>query len=102
MVLLYAAVAVFGVVAILFRDRIADRESPAEFWLVYGIVFIALGVFFAAVYGAAFLLPRRPWAWIYHIVMIGIGLTSGCTMPAAIPLLIQWIKPETRAYFGRA
>jgi hypothetical protein len=24
-----------------------------------------------------------------------------CTLPAAIPILIAWLKPETKAAFGR-
>jgi hypothetical protein len=28
-------------------------------------------------------------------------MTSVCCIPACVPLLIYWIKPETKAYFGR-
>ncbi len=34
-------------------------------------------------------------------VLIGLGLTSCCTWPATIPLIIQWLKPEMKARFGR-
>jgi hypothetical protein len=101
MALLYLACVVGGAVLVIFRDRLADAENPAAFFLVYGSVLIASGAVFAGVYLAAFFLPRRPWTWIYHIVLIGIGLTSPCTMAAAVPLLIAWIRPETRAWFGR-
>jgi hypothetical protein len=28
-------------------------------------------------------------------------MTSACFLPACIPLLIYWIKPDVKAYFGR-
>ena len=59
---------------------------------------------FAGIWGigflASFLLPRRPWAWIYHLVLIGGGVLS-CFLPAAVPLLIAWIRPDVQWYFGR-
>jgi hypothetical protein len=32
-------------------------------------------------------------------VTIGLGMTSACTLPICIPLLIFWLKPETKAFF---
>ncbi len=58
-------------------------------------------IYLLAVYVSAFLLPRRPWAWIAHLVLIARGLTSCCTMPASIPLLVIWRKPETQASYGK-
>lgn len=50
---------------------------------------------------AAPFLPKAPWAWIYHLVLIGLGMTSACCLPVCIPLLMHWMKPETKAFFGR-
>jgi hypothetical protein len=33
-------------------------------------------------------------------VIICLGMTSACFLPVCIPLLIFWIKPETKLYFG--
>jgi hypothetical protein len=55
-------------------------------------------------YGACmipFVFQPRPWLWVYDLVVICVGMTSFCCMPVCIPLLIFWIKPEVRAYFGR-
>ncbi|MGB7159266.1 MAG: hypothetical protein WBD40_14450 [Tepidisphaeraceae bacterium] len=60
-----------------------------------------MGVPLAAVFGVAPFLPRRPWVWIYDLVLICLGLTSICCMPATIPLLIFWLKPEAKAWFGK-
>jgi hypothetical protein len=103
MALLYLACVAGGVLMIVFRESIAaaePRDSPT-LWLVYGLALIAVGAVLAAVYLAAFFLPARRWAWVYHLVLIAFGLTSCCCLPASIPLLIFWIKPETQAHFGR-
>ena len=55
----------------------------------------------AGVFGAAPFLPRRPWVWIYDLVLICLGLTSVCCLPATIPLLVYWLKPEAKSWFGR-
>ena len=68
------------------------------------IIFSVLAVLclpFAAFYGAAPFLPNKPWVWTYGIVAIAIGMTSACCLPACIPLLIYWMKPETKRYFGK-
>jgi hypothetical protein len=44
--------------------------------LADAVLFIGLGVPFAAAYLAAFFIPPRPWACIDHIVLIAIGMTS--------------------------
>lgn len=43
-----------------------------------------------------------PWLWTYDLVIICLGMTSTCILPASIPLLIFWLKPETKRYFGKS
>ena len=69
---------------------------PTEF---LGGLYIALGIIFMIPPLVAFFLPKRPWAWVYHLVMICLGMT-GCTIVASIPLIIFWIKPEVKQYFN--
>jgi MFS family permease len=98
MAAMYLLVTVAGVVlAVLAPD--SDGEPFPRF---IGLMYAVIGVPFAAAYLAAFFIPRAPWAWIYHLVLICIGLTSICCMPATIPLLIYWLKPEAKQFFGRA
>jgi hypothetical protein len=100
--LLYLAFAGFGVtVFVVGPDRFADAKTSAEEWNVLGVVFIAMGLGLGGVFGIAPFLPRRPWVWIYDLVLIALGLTSACLWPMTIPLLIFWIKPETKRWFGR-
>ena len=62
---------------------------------------MAISIPLAILYGAAIVLPPRPWTWIYGFVPICIGMTSCCILPFSIALIVFWIKPETRHYFGR-
>jgi hypothetical protein len=100
MTLLYVAVVV-GVLA-LFWAEWADAEMSAAELLVFGGMVLALGLALAGAFAASFFLPRRPWVWVYHLVLIAIGMTSACCLPVTVPLLVFWIRPEVKAYFGRA
>ena len=77
-----------------------DPDAAAEMYFS-GLVMLVLTVPLAAAFWAAPFLPKKPWAWVYHLVLICIGMTSACCLPACIPLLIFWIKPDTKQFFGR-
>lgn len=66
---------------------------------IQGIIMLVVGIPLFFLYAAAPFLPRKPWNWIFSMVLICIGMTSCCCIPACIPLLIFWIKPETKQYF---
>ncbi|WP_394829599.1 hypothetical protein [Pendulispora albinea] len=64
-------------------------------------IFLVTGPLLTVAYGIAPFLPKKPWAWTYHVVLIGMGLTSLCCLPVTLPLLLQWLKPEAKSFFGR-
>ena len=99
MVALYVMVMALGVILAVVQPE-SDTGS-AEESLIMGLAYAIVGAIFAVVYAVALFLPRKPFNWIVGIVMLAIGMTSCCFIPAALPLLIFWIKPETQAYFGR-
>jgi hypothetical protein len=99
MALLYLFAAAAGLL-LLFVDP-ANFGEDAVVVRIQGIIFFVLGLVFMIPFAAAPFLPKKPWVWIYGLVMIAIGMTSLCCMPVTIPLLIFWIKPETRRFFGR-
>lgn len=68
---------------------------------IVGVVFAVIGVPLGVVFAAAPFLPRRPWVWVYDLVLIILGLTSCITWPLTIPLLIYWLKAETKWWFGQ-
>lgn len=81
--------------------------SPEELempWIVAravgGILLILDVLLITASLLGAFLSPR-PWVWIYGLILICLGMTSACFLPICIPLLIFWIRQETKAYYGR-
>ena len=78
-----------------------ELDMPQWFFIGYVIMIFGLSSLMAAAFGVALFLPPKPWTWVYHLVMICMGLTSPCCMPASIPLLIFWIKDDSRHYFGR-
>jgi len=99
MAVMYLVCLVLGLYVI-----IAEPTRPgtsAEETRLTGYVFVAFGFLLAIPFAAGPFLPRKPWAWIFGLVLICVGLTSLCCLPAAIPLLLSWLKPETKAYFGR-
>ena len=98
MALLYLVMAVMGV-AFMFMEP--DREMSEAEMKIMGSVFIILGLAFCVPYAAAPFLPRKSGVWIFGLVLICLGLTSLCCLPVCIPLLIAWLKPEMKAFYGR-
>ena len=88
-----------GLVILFFGESWLEMEHMDAFFL--GPVLIVLSVPFLIIYAAAVFLPRKPWVWIYDLVLIAGGFTSCCTLPFCVALLIFWLKPEVKAYFGR-
>ena len=102
MALLYLLLAGFGVTVLAVGpDQFADPKTSADEWVGIAIALIAVGLVLGVAFGLAPFLPRRPGAWVYDLVLIALGLTSACLWPMTIPLLIFWIKPETKRWFGR-
>lgn len=95
--LMYLAVAgVLVALAVFAPESLAEELGPA-------ILLLAIAgfcVLLAVVYLAALAFPLRPWAWAYDIVLICLGFTGCLTLPFAIALLIFWIKPEVKNWFG--
>lgn len=96
---LYFLFSVLGIVMATFASRIPDQNPEQA--LITGIAYAVVGAVFFLLYMVALALPPKPYNWIVGIVMIAIGMTSCCLWPAVIPLLIYWVKPETRKFFGR-
>ena len=98
MALLYLATAVMGIVFLVTEP---DREMSEAEARIMGVVMIILGLVFFTPYALAPFFPRKSWAWVFGLVLICIGLTSLCCLPVCIPLLIFWLKPEMKTFYGR-
>lgn len=98
MALLYLGTALMGIVFIAAEPDAEMGEAEAK---IMGSVFLVMGIVFGAGYAFGPFLPRQSWGWVFGLVLICIGLTSACCLPACIPMLIFWVKPEMKAFFGR-
>lgn len=89
----------------VFLSLFSATSAATDMFKEVGPVFAVLVSLLALALFVACLLPLilkpRPWLWTYNLIIICLGMTSACMLPASIPLLIFWIKPEARKYFGR-
>lgn len=87
----------------LWPDSPMYAQTPPEEHVILKImggIYLLIGLLGIVVYLIPFFLGRKPWVWIYHLVMICLGIPAGFLI-ASIPLLIFWLKPEVKAYYGR-
>ena len=97
--LFYALAIAFSAWLLVTGDPPPPTTTIAP-WLAMGLWFGFFAVLLVA-YAVAPLLPRKPWTWIYGIVIIAFSALGGCFF-VAIPLLVFWIRPDLQAYLGRA
>jgi hypothetical protein len=97
--------ALFYALAIAFSAWLLVTGDPPPPTTLASVLAMGLWFGFCAVllvaYAIAPLLPRKPWTWIYGIVIIAFSALGGCFF-VAIPLLVFWIRPDLQAYLGRA
>ena len=56
----------------------------------------------AAAYAFAAVVPRKPWGWVFGLVMIcTTTFPFVITAAGTIPLVMFWVKPAMRAYFNK-
>ena len=99
MALMYIVFFIGGGVMVFLADKAGEPERMEL--LTNGIVLAVVGLPFAIACALPFFFPRKPWVWIYNLVIITIGMTSCCCLPACVPLLIFWLKPEIKIWYGR-
>jgi hypothetical protein len=99
LVALYLFVAALSLVFFLGSEE--DLEMKRGEAIVAGSICLAMGLTLAAACLPPLIASPRPWSWVYSLVLICIGMTSPCFLPASVPLLIFWLKPEVKAYYGK-
>lgn len=99
MALVFLFTAILGI-ALMFTEPDPDM-SAAEAKLLASL-FLIMGLVFFVAYASAPFLPRKSWVWTLGLVLICLGLTSTLCLPISIPLLIFWLKPEMKAFYGRS
>jgi hypothetical protein len=99
MALMYLLCLVGGIVVLVAEP--SSSGTSADEAALMGLIFAVLGLVLSIPFAIGPFLPRSPGAWTFDLVLICIGLGSACCLPVTIPLLLAWLKPETKAYFGR-
>lgn len=98
MVFLYVGLALLGVFLLSISPQLNGEDRfEATLW---GAMLIIVSLPFAVLFVFGFFLPKRPWAFGVSMALICLGLTGCAAWPFAIPLLIFWLKPETKQYFA--
>lgn len=102
MALLYLLMLVGGLFVLFYAAEIA-LEDPnttiAQAQFIGGMLTV-MGLVFSLLFLIPPLLPRAKWAWIVGIIAIALGLTSCCTWPFTIPLMIFYVQEPTRRWYG--
>ncbi|MCU0682804.1 MAG: hypothetical protein MUF34_11235 [Polyangiaceae bacterium] len=74
----------------------SDAWAALTLCVIVALGLLAVGI--AYVFGA--IAPRRPWMYGFGIaLLVGSMLFVSCCFPFSIVLLVQWTKPEVKAWF---
>jgi hypothetical protein len=73
-----------------------SERNPLLLFFAVGLVVVIVGGFHAV----AAAVPYKPWGWPVGLIAICLGFST-CTAPVSLLLLVWWLKPETKAAFGR-
>lgn len=95
---IYAALVIAGIGMLVASPSMSGKDQ-LEF-IVYGVVFVVMGVPLAIASVVSMFLPQRKWAWFMHVIMAAMGTSSCCFAPFAIFIIIKYLEPDVKRYFG--
>ncbi len=96
----YLAMVIFGFV-MMFAPAMSASFSPGDMGaVVMGLIYGGLGTLFFIPTVVVLFGSRKPWVHTLGTVLIALGMTQICCIPILIPLLITWMKPETKHWYG--
>jgi hypothetical protein len=96
----HGAMAIGGLIFML-KPIFSPSPGGADWgsWLlggIYGLYGMALFVPTAiALFGG-----RKGWVHTVGTIVIALGMMQLCCLPILIPLLVTWLKPETKRWYG--
>jgi hypothetical protein len=74
--------------------------TSAGEWVAGLLIAIVAGIFIVP-HAIVLFAGRGQWVYTLAVVLIGMSMLSNtCCLPVTIPLLIVWMKPETKKWFG--
>jgi hypothetical protein len=100
MLLLYVMFVAGSIFLFMSAESIAvsDPEQSAIALKIQGAAFGGVALLLVVLYSCGLFFRPSKMAWYLGFATIGIGLTSACCLPASVPLLIFWLKQETRVF----
>lgn len=92
----YAASTAALLVAFAVVDLVSFPRTEATAAIGGAVMLVTLATAFAV--GAR--VPYKPWGWSLGLALLALGVVSVLVV-VALPLLVAWLKPTTKAAFGR-
>ena len=102
MAALYILCAIGSLFMYAYASSMADEETSELEVRIMAIILFVICFVLAVAFLVPFFVERKRWVWVYNVVLIALGLGSGCTIIPCLFLLLAWIKPEVQRLFGRA
>ena len=87
---------------LMLEPMMKATSSPTKSgeWVVGLFMTMISGVFMVP-HAIALFAGRAKWVYTLAVVLIGVSmLWNSCCLPITIPLLIVWMKPETKKWYG--
>ncbi len=102
-VMLLSLLGFFGVGLWMMLEPMMKRTvSPLNTgeWIA-GLIIAATAGIFIVPHAIVLFAGRSKWVYTLAIVLIGMSmLWNSCCLPITIPLLIVWMRPETKKWYG--
>lgn len=96
--LLYVILVIAGLGMLIASPSMRGEEQLEA--IIYGIALMATCIPLAIASVASMFLPQRKWAWVMHVIMAAMGTSSCCFAPVAIFIIIKYLEPDVKRYFG--
>ena len=91
-----ALLVVYALIAALFVVGAAASEDSEL--IIQAAIIVPMTIAFSIFQAVTMWMPRKKWAWVSGMVVLGFGISS-CCLPFALPLFLKWTKPGFKAAF---
>lgn len=78
----------------------APSSSSDLLGVVSGLFYMVIGVGLFVPLLISLLAGRAAWVHTLGTVLLAVSMLSFCCIPFALPVLIVWLKPETKRWYG--
>jgi hypothetical protein len=96
--IMYLLCVVGGVALMVLVESVPGARGDEA--LLQGGILTVVGLPLMVISAIAAFAPRAKWGWILNVAVMGIGCTSCLCLPFAAILIVYWIKPEVKAWYG--